>query len=364
MGNIRVIETEYKLLSYSGGYFRIQGERGIGVMNGAGKIVVEPFWQDVLISPDDGPVELFIRKRWVEQPEQTVFDFIDTEGKILSQDNCGDCVGFREGIAVVKGVLGFQCLDKDGKILFAIDGGHLKSPAWCGLFHDGMLRVPNKLGYYCHYVDRSGKKLTDDYLNAGDFHEEYAVVARERFLSLKGNAYGVIDRDGHWLVRPKYDYIDKFQNSRAVVKNKKYGAIDRHGQLRVPFVWDVLSSYGEDGLAFAKSDYPASACLIDKDGTQVLQLPMEVKYSRSFSDELLAVKTDRGWGFADRSGNWVIEAKYEEVSDFCNGTAAVMADGKWSFIDRDGKEMMTVEGGLRIDDKGLAHSEDAIYMFS
>ena len=44
------------------------------------------------------------------------------------------------------------------------------------------------------------------------------------------------------------------------------------------------------------------------------------------------------WGFIDVSGNEIISARYEEVTDFEGGLALVKTNGKWGYIDVGGKE--------------------------
>lgn len=45
---------------------------------------------------------------------------------------------------------------------------------------------------------------------------------------------------------------------------------------------------------------------------------------------------ERKWGFIDREGNTIVEPKYDQVSAFSEGLAAVNSRGRWGFIDREG----------------------------
>ncbi len=363
MERIRVIDTEDKLLSFCGGYFRVECERGIGIVDTEGEVRVLPRFTDVLIAPEDGPVELFIRKRWNEQLGETLFDFVDTKGKVISQDNRGDCIGFREGIGVVKNLYGAKCIDKYGHTRFKLQGDHYNSSSWLGLFHDGLLRIPHKLGFYYYYVNEKGEQINKKaYLGAADFHENLTVVAVER--PLKGNVCGVMNRKGEWLVRPKYDSISNYSNHRAIVRSKdKMGAIDSLGELRIPLVWDELHSFTDPEMTFAKMNYPRLACMIDRQGKEKLYLPSETEYCRDFSDGYAAAKVGDNWGFVDSEGKWAIEPTYKEVSDFCNGLALVNEDGVVFFINEKGECVLKPEDKPRAAAKGLAFSENHIYNF-
>lgn len=43
-------------------------------------------------------------------------------------------------------------------------------------------------------------------------------------------------------------------------------------------------------------------------------------------------KNRRKWGFADKDGNVIIEAKYDEARSFSNGLAAVREGETWGYI--------------------------------
>ena len=65
-----------------------------------------------------------------------------------------------------------------------------------------------------------------------------------------------------------------------------------------------------------------------------------------FEEGLAAVELNGKWGFIDRSGKEVVPPKYDFVAHFeKDGLAEVRLNGKWGFIDRTGKEIL-----------GLAHT--------
>lgn len=363
MEKIRVIETADRLLSFCGGYFRIECERGIGVADAGGKVRVLPRFTDVIITEDDSPIEVFIRKRWNEQLGETLFDFVDTEGKVLCQDERGDCIGYREGAAVVKTISGAKCIDKHGKVIFRLAGEQFRSSSWRGLFHNGLLRIPDKFGFYYCYIDKSGRQISKKaYQGAADFHENLTVAAVER--PFKGTVYGVMNGNGTWVLRPCYEYIGDFVNHRAIIRSKgKMGAIDSIGALRIPPVWDELRDFTNQEMTFARMNYPRLSCMIDRLGEEKLYLPIETEYCRDFSDGFAAAKVGDEWGFVDSSGNWAIEPSYREVSDFCKGIALVNEDGVMKFIDEKGECVLKPQDKPRIAANGLAYSEHRIYDF-
>ena len=364
MENINITETAHEIKSFTGGYFRIGSKRGTGVMDHRGNVIIEPQWDDVVITPDDGKVEMFIRRHWMASwgTPQFTFDLLDTKGNIVHQYESGQCVGIREGAAVVKGVCGIHCL-RDSRInprMFVLHGPMDKESDYSGLFHDGRLRVLDKKGN-SYFVDDWGGRKSKSFIEAGDFHQERAVVAVKWPISRNMRLYGIIDTEGKYVMWPSYDEIRPFKNYRARVQKKgRYGYIDRQGNERVLPIWDVAQDFDAEGLAFARRHCPVSANMIDRDGNQVVQLAMNCTEAKSYSEDLLPAKTEKLWGYADRDGKWAIEPQFEAAGDFVNGVAPVSKHGSWRFIDRGGEEVLSVNGWMKMADRGLAYTENAI----
>ncbi len=365
MDKITVIQSKYEILNGRSGYFRISSGGRIGIIDAEGNCLVAPKYDDVLISPDDSPAEMFVCKHRdgsIGESAQ-LFDLIYPDGELVSANCEGDCIGFREELAVVKTRFGIHVRDENDHIKFFIDGTQLNGPSYNALYHDGMLRVTNSLGFYSYYVNRDGKKKSRTYMHASDFSDERAVASVERPWLMKYQ-YGALDANGFWAVNPKYDYMHSFSNKLAVVKKKgKYGYVNQMGRVEIPLVWDDAWDFGRDGHAFVKSSYPPSSCLIAKDGNVFLQLPNDCEYARSFSDGMLAAIRDKKWGFIGSDGSWVIPPQYDAVGDFSSGVAPVQQGKEWFFIDKNGETVLKIEGELHIAATGLAHTDRNIYNY-
>lgn len=379
MERITTLETEYELLSGRGGYFRIksydhgyyhtQSPYGVGVMRYDGHVMVSPVWDDVLLTPKDGPVELFVLSDYMAGwgTPQYVFHLESLQGERLHQDCCGTCIGVREGIAVFKnGTGGIYCLSGSRQFPKKFyKSGPMGTDCYDyqALFHNGNLRVLDQKER-SYFVDRHGDEISKHFLEARDFHDGVAVVGIGWVWPPR--LYGTIGTDGKYIMWPSYEEIRDYKNYYARVQKKgKYGYIDRKGNLRIPAVWDTAQDFDREGLAFVRTNYPTAAAMIDRNGQQVVQLPINCAEARSFSEDLLAVRAEKlGWGFVDREGRWVIEPQYITVGDFCNGVVPVRKElDTWVFIDRDGKEVLPVEGRLTITEKGLACSDHTIYNY-
>ena len=74
---------------------------------------------------------------------------------------------------------------------------------------------------------------------------------------------------------------------------------------------------------------------INKSGDWVIQNKYEEAYY--FSEGLAAVKFFGNWGYIDRHGEWVIQPDYSDAKPFSEGLACVMKLNKWGYINKKGE---------------------------
>ena len=80
---------------------------------------------------------------------------------------------------------------------------------------------------------------------------------------------------------------------------------------------------------------PCRAGFIDRTGQFVIEPKFESV--QDFTEKLAAVRIDGLWGFIDTSGKLVIPPRYQQVQPFNEGLAAVNVAGKWGFTDPVGR---------------------------
>jgi len=122
--------------------------------------------------------------------------------------------------------------------------------------------------------------------------------------------WGLIDTSGNWVITPQFDnyyYIsyNRYQlfadsGLASVSKDGLYGAIDKSGNVVVPYRYEELRSYFEGRAAF---------------------------------------KTGGLYGYIDETGAVVIPAQYQVAGGYANGYAAVYDGTKAYLIDRKGNEI-------------------------
>ena len=151
------------------------------------------------------------------------YNFIDKDGKILSEQWFEWAEDFQEGFAVVKNEdYVYNFIDKKGKIL---------SEKWFEKafdFNEGFAVVEKTIGLR-NYIDKDGKLLSDEWFeNAHSFHDGLAKVQRSY------KQYNFINKQGKFLSNEWFNYLDDFfidGFARVQRTNGELAKIDKTGKL-------------------------------------------------------------------------------------------------------------------------------------
>ena len=137
-------------------------------------------------------------------------------------ENVLDLLYFSDGFARVKNCeRQYNFIDKDGKILSE------QWFEWIGDFHDGLARVKRKDGKF-NYIGEDGKLLSEQWFYwVGDFHDGFAMVGREDYLN------NFIDKQGKILSNEWFDCVEYFKDGFATVQrtNGLQNYIDKQGKI-------------------------------------------------------------------------------------------------------------------------------------
>lgn len=155
-----------------------------------------------------------------------------------------------------------------------------------------------------------------------------------------GDRWGYIDERGAWRIRPAYGTAGSFSESGVAVVSVdgKYGAIDRSGRFVIQPTYEWIDSF-EEGRAIAYGD--GGARVIDNAGRVLTDraYPFIAKYSDG-----RALFSDAGglYGYLDLNGNEAIPARFRNGGDFSDGEAIVQTgEREHARIDRDGRVLTT-----------------------
>ncbi len=115
--------------------------------------------------------------------------------------------------------------------------------------------------------------------------------------------WGFVNRSGHFVIKPKYDYAFNFSEGLALVYAcNKFGYIDTEGNLLYRRVVFDKAHHFKEGLA------------------------------------AVAVRVNENikWGYINATGEMVIKPQFDSAGDFRSGKAEVQLNGKKYFIDKEG----------------------------
>lgn len=112
----------------------------------------------------------------------------------------------------------------------------------------------------------------------------------------------------------------------------------------------------KEGLALAKAFPDRKYGFIDKAGELVI--PCKWNDAYEYCEGLAAVRdSNNKWGFIDKAGNLAISCKWEDVSWFHEGLVSVRkTNGKYGYIDKTGKVVLSTIWNQANDfSEGLAY---------
>ncbi|NMM50763.1 WG repeat-containing protein, partial [Marinigracilibium pacificum] len=121
--------------------------------------------------------------------------------------------------------------------------------------------IPYSNGDFTGYIDIKGKKLINldsSYTHLSFFYEEVAIT--QKILSnptqnsgYHEKAYGLINKQGQEIVSPVYQWMGAFSEGLVSCNlNDKFGAINKIGEVIIPFEYESEINYDSHQLAIAR----------------------------------------------------------------------------------------------------------------
>jgi hypothetical protein len=235
------------------------------------------------------------------------------------------------------------------------------------------------------YINLAGEQIIEP-----QFQTAYPFVEGLAAVSLDGDTFGYIDAAGALVIEPQFAYAGDFHQGVAVV-----GLIDDAGQEQGQAYINRRGELLFDGATFAASHdfYEGLAVVrlediqtedgqtqigpygyIDRRGELVIEARFDT--ARHFSGGLALVSLDGQYGFINRSGNIAIAAQFTRGGTFAEGLAAVEIFNQFGYINmlgdliirpqfetaaafREGAALVTLEGQtLYIDPQGNVLNAD------
>ena len=145
---------------------------------------------------------------------------------------------FHEGLACVYGDNGKSIFinTKGEKVISFIHGYDLVSD-----FNEGMALVANEDEFKCGYINKKGEEVIPLIYDYGsDYETGYDTPCGSFSCGLasvcRDGKWGFINKQGEEIIPLKYDYAEEFRGGfGVVVKNGKYGYIDKYGHCTLDY---------------------------------------------------------------------------------------------------------------------------------
>lgn len=218
----------------------------------------------------------------------------------LSYESASD---FQDGKALVKlKEGGYALIDLTGKVLNSY------SYPFVDDYGEGMLAFRKSNDGKWGYMDESGKVLIEpQFMGTQPFVKEKAIV------NVENNHYGLIDRQGKFIIKPNYNSLLNLEENRYALGKaqdperpylfQKYAIADSNGHIYTGFIYNGVSNY-KDGLASAYND--EMTFFIDKRGQRLDHLPkVQGSGSLAFDKSLIKGDIDLRIFYFDKKGKLI-----------------------------------------------------------
>ncbi|WP_332692798.1 WG repeat-containing protein [Halalkalibacter lacteus] len=159
-----------------------------------------------------------------------------------------------------------------------------------------------------------------------------------------GKKWGYMNRNGSFILEPKFDEANDFQeNGLAIVTVKgKAGMIDRVGQLVIQPIYSQVMPFTE-GRAVVMDD--SGFKVINERGQEITTKAYSFIQSYEEQRAIFSGTNSDGkylYGYLDEQGNEVMPLQYENAFDFTGGKALVqLKENEFALIARNGEILQT-----------------------
>ena len=203
----------------------------------------------------------------------------------------------------------------------------------------------------------------------------------EKFIICVNNEekYGIIDNNENQIIENKYFFLSYLWEDYFIAKNENYfGIINSSNEIILNFEYDSLQKVEQtniiEGLKNNKKIY------LNKNLKQIkefedIKRKMDNNYLKLYSitqkelmyldkdgniienidylnTKLFAKEENGKWGFINKAGEFIVDAKFDYVTEFNKyGFAGIMKDEKWGVIDEAGT--VIEEPKYKFDDEEL-----------
>ncbi len=347
-------ENSYKFAGYIVSNTTNEGYR-YGYINYDGKLLLDPEYNElsrVIGIVDDENAYILCAKNGQYGIMKNGEELIPNEYQSIEYDESNR-------VFTIEKSKKFGIANLDGKVIVPTEYNQIDIT---GVY----LYAQNSQGVTVYNSDGSQANIDTNIAILNTSNEKYKI----RIDNSNGTKYGVINKDGEQVIEEKYNYIEYLFDNYFIASNdqSKLGVIDDDDNVKIELNNDALQKIEGTNVIQASTTGDSVTKLYSKDMTELCQMTnanvevkdnyikisneldtryfdkdgKELKNTEVFSNNtLFAKKEGDKWGFANKNGNTVVEAKYDKVTEFNEyGFAGVRLDGKWGVVNSKGEEVL------------------------
>lgn len=163
--------------------------------------------------------------------------------------------------------------------------------------------------------------------------EHITLLTPTRFLARLKNGYQLLNQQGEVLFETSEVLKPIVGGLAEITANRQWGLIDLNGK-RLSFpVYDYITDL-QEGLAFIASR-DGRRGILSPDGKRFIPAgPDTWERLYNLNEGFIGAHIGRQQGFVDTNGKLRIANRYDTVSFFSDGMAAVAIKGKWGYVDK------------------------------
>lgn len=192
------------------------------------------------------------------------------------------------------------------------------------------IKIVNENGTKYGVINKEGKQLIEEKYNYIEYlHDNYFIASSEN------GKLGILDDKGETKVETNHDSLQKIQNTDLIQATLVEDKITKIYSKSIEKICEMQNATIEVKDNYIKVYNETETKYFDKEGK-------ELKNTEVYANNKLFVKVQNNqYGFADKSGNLVVDYKYDKAYEFNSyGFATVEKDGKWGAINEQGEEIV------------------------
>lgn len=334
-----------------------------GYINYKGKVVLKPEYNQLSRTIDIDDDE----NAYIIAAKNGQFGIMKNNEQLLPNEY--QSIVYDEGndIFTIEKSKKYGVTNKDGKILVPTE---YKQIDVTGIY----LYAQNEQGTTVYNTEGTQVNIDTSVAILNTNNEKYKI----KITNKDGTKYGVIGKNGEEIIAQQYSYIEYLNDNYFIVSknDSKLGVIDDKNNIKIDITNDSLQKIDgtelietvttKDNMIRLYSKDMSMVCKMEKANVETKENYIkisnqedvkyfskegkELKNTEVFTNNVLfAKKVGDKWGFADKSGKMVVEAKYDFVTEFNeHGFAGVKSEDKWGSVNTKGE--VVIEPTYKLND--------------